>query len=369
MKKIISFFLILILILSLSSCNLISNNPDYNNLKPNIFKEKISGQITIGTKFSEGLAFVSIEGDNNTTYCIDKNGYVVFKIDNYSLPKPNPLFFQGIDSSGFINGYTIINKGVCDTKGNITYPSDVGVTSFLSSAFSDRYIIAEKITSDYQSSTYEMGIMNMKFQWVVEPSEEYYRNGKDGIYYSNGFITLTQNKYFNTKTGKIVNTIPTQQPSVPSIDITKYENAVEATKFYNNKAAIIFYNDSVRKFYFTLADTSGTFLFEPKEVENFTATTNTFVAPWYDVDLEFDGEYIIVSKYAIRHGMKDHVLKIYNIKGEFIGEINTSTLRAGEYFCSIDDGVISLYGTTSAISSNSKSWCYYYKPDGTLLFE
>lgn len=301
--------------------------------------KKIKGEITDFSGYSDGVALVKLDNNDEKIYCIDKSGNIVFELD---IKTP-------IDWVKFINGLAIIDGGVCDLEGKITYPEDVGAEEFFQYAFSGGYIIATKITADYSSSKKEMGILNTDFEWVIEPSETLFSEFEGDkelfanianyeSFYCNGVICFANsNKFLNVKTGEVIEKADVELPpntwyrqddtlsyynrnNELKVDFSKYDNLTSIENHYiNNKILIRFSNQEVGKYFWTIADEKGEFLFEPLE-EPKTIYRNI---------LEFDGENILIYN--------DEYLECYNCKGEKLGERD-----AESKIISISDGVISL---------------------------
>lgn len=378
MKRVLVVILVLSMMLLFVACGSnVSYDRDNNesDKKPTSGTEiehtgkKLSGKIIGGSVFSEGLAFVAVSDNSEITYCINKDGYIVFEISE-------KLVLYGIIDQRFVNGHVLINGGICDTSGKITYPEDVGASKFYDIAFSGGYIIAEKVTSDYSSTKNELGVLNFEYEWVIEPSEALYAALEDGLYealaigtrsfYSDGIAYFDEAECgLNINTGEIVDKRDVKIPSVKwrnfadntyrdsdenvILDLSKTSNIVydSGSEFVNGKAPIRFYNQSANKSYITLVDESGKFQFEPVEVVNVSEITY----------MDFDGDSIVVLS------SDDQLIQCYNSKGELIGELDTSTLNSKAKFgCKIDDGVIK-------VSSGSSNLCFYFNTDFTPLFE
>lgn len=374
-NKILLTFVLIFLILSLIACdiNIISNTEDNSDHNSSDWEselmgennnqndavsggKKISGFITRASLFSEGLAFVCIDTEE-VTYCINKKGEIVFEI-NENIFK-NSYWFYG----EFNNGHILINGKVCDTKGNLTSPEDVGVTKFYDFAFNGGYIIAERITSTYNSSKKELGVMDFDFKWVLEPSEIIYDAVSDQLwtseYYNtesrcfNGYIYFEGcGKYLNISTGDIVNEIDVEIPSHAWSTATgsfyshngkemlkAIEGAVDRSDFVNGKAAVLFYNDEVYTYYYTVIDDQGSFAFEPVKIEGRSGVRIG----------GFDGEYVLVENVI------ENMYYCYNAKGEFCGNLE-------------EDGYVKLYDGVILVSGQYEA-PVYYNPDFTRLFQ
>lgn len=377
MKKILSLLLALTFLVSLAACrnNEVSSN-DNNDTSTNSTDikhtgKKISGEITGASVFSDGLAFVCVDGNKEKTYCINEDGYIVFELEQ-KLVVNNTIY------SKFINGLSLIPQGICNTEGKVTTPEEVGATSFYSIAFEGGYILAEKITSDYSSSKKELGVLNKNFEWIVPLSEDLYssvENSLSGLtsidsksFYSNDYIYFENTKnYLDLKNGTIAETANIPFPSNAwktfsdntfrdnngntILDLNKHDNIIllSGSRFNNKKAPVKFYNPDTNTNFFTLIDESGNFLFEPVATNN-----NMSIA-----DFNFDGETTLI----INSTMGVDTIQSYNSNGELLGQLNTDTLGNMSYHCDISDGIIVVRG-----GLNNSKRCYYYNNDFTPLF-
>lgn len=401
LKKILSGLVMFCIILSLCACGnsntnnndntdvtviddntdvtVIDDNTDVTVIEENIKHsgEKIKGTITRGLVFSEGLAFVCLDGNNEKVYCINKEGYIVFEAEER-------LFMY--DRAKFMNGIALVNGNIYDTTGKCITPESVGATKFYRVALEGGYILATKITADYSSSKKELGVLNKEFKWILEPNEELYKALEDQLhhleavnsnsFYFNDYICFQDEKsipapsnvakYLNINTGELTETASFEIPSYGLffggftykdyqdniiIDLSKHNN-IEYVRdnhddgnFKDNKAPVFFNNKDAGRYYFTFINEKGEFLFEPKEIKNMT-TVESFC---------FDGEYLlIVDSLSAKH------IQCYNIKGELLGELKTETLgRNRSYSCYINNGVI-------YVESSYKG--YYFSTDFKELF-
>lgn len=386
MKRILLTITTLFFVLSLLSCGKNEPIPNENHCTPTLDNsnsntysptntddktppsKKISGEITAASVFSEGLAFVCLDGNKEKAYCIDKQGHIVFELENKIQSAMGEIFVK------FQNGYALIDGGICNTKGEITYPKDVGATEFIGVALNGGYIIATRITADYSSSKQEMGVMNTDFEWVLEPSESIYEELSENLwtsstintesFYADGMIYFDGcKKYLNVNTGEISNSINTRLPSNTWIYYTDktFRNTneeimvnlgnldnIESTgrnNYKNGKVPVIFFNQQVGKRFWTLVDENGNFLFDPVEMVNFT----DFLWSW----IKFDGEHTVFYNSSVKK------LSCFNGKGELSGELNIDNRPEGY----IEDGVILIISG----SMNSKK-CQYYNTDFSPLF-
>lgn len=377
MKKILAILLSLTMVFSLSACASKGSTEEKSGASASTVKhtgKKISGQITAASPFSEGLAFVCLDGDEEKTYCINKDGYIVFELDM-------DLAVNGEINEKFVNGFVVLNsnsntqKSVCDTKGKITTPEEVGVTDFCGLALEGGYLIVEKITSDYSSSKKEMGVMNTNFEWVVELSESIYEQiggltpipmYTTSFFYNDICYFEDSKKYLNLKTGEVTDGIDMALPSnawqrsgdntyrdhnenvlLDLSDISNVTLSTTGTGFVNGKSPISFHNQESGTYFFTVINEKGEFLFEPIEQSKIGGFC-------------FDGEYLIVFDET----MSISNMKCYDLSGKLLGELNTETIEKNRlYSCEINDGVITVYS-----KYNFSAKCYYFNPDFTELF-
>lgn len=350
--------------------------------------KKIDGEIYAASIFSEGLAFVELAKDRDKTYCIDKNGNIVFELNI-------DLSVNGDISSSFINGLAYVNEGLCDTSGKVTKPEDVGATSFIYiPTLKAGYILAEVIKADHSTASMKLGVLNTKFEWTVEPSEDLYKEFTNeygwfcissALYtsdYTVGdiYYNTDLNKRLNLKTGEVTNDkLKTEKVdsslwlrkygydhytgySLPEgcsdssqdeliIDLTEKGFVYNATSFVNGRAAVMYYNASVKKYYVTMIDENGEHLFEPVE----TACNS----------VETDGEYVLVSDAKL--GNADHA-QIYNYQGEKMCELDFSKDSGKAHILQISDGVVLVSSGVISMMSGYSGKDYYLDVNGKALF-
>lgn len=381
MKKILALILVVAALLAMTACGGESNvaNPDNNTdvttttggsgVQDVVIEhtgKKIEGKITGASVYSEGLAFVSVDNNKDKTYCINEEGYIVFELDFRTVDAMGKIY------SRFVNGLALVGDAICDTKGNLTMPEDVGATTFCDIALEGGYIVAEKITSDYSSSKKELGVMNTKFEWVVNPSEDLYNitggvsmiaTSNNCFYYNDYFYFEGTKVYLNLKTGETteqIDNFPSSQwmgsykgfydlNNNEMLNLESYEtlNMAIGSSFIGGKAPVRFINTETNKYYFTVINEAGEFLFEPIETIKF----EKFV---------YDGETILVLSNAV----SAKTIVSYNLQGEKLGQIDTDTVATNHNFtCRLNDGIVVLNG-----GSNFKYVNYYYNTDFTSLF-
>ncbi len=381
MKKALSLFLAVIMMLTATACGrrVDMPNTDRMNSPDAEVKDtgrKIQGEIQAATVFKDGLAFVELTGVSNKTYCINKEGNIVFEI-NEQLSAATIIYEE------FVNGLAFVNEGFYDAAGNFTMPADVGATKFYGQAVSAGYIIAEVITADYTSTSKKLGVLDTNFQWTVEPSEELY----DAFSKSNGGLAIESHLYtqdcvvgdvyynynlgktLNLKTGEVTKgtsalNIDTSDSSVwyygrsPKgyyniiddtlvLDLSDKGSVSGGTSFVNGRAAILYYNEEADRHYVTIIDVAGNHLFEPVETKYSS--------------VEFDGEYILVKERSLgEYG------EVFNDKGE-----KTWERSATEGKLSLSDGVILVDDCNYSLGVSGQVYMgksYYLDVYGNRLF-
>ena len=255
----------------------ISNNGDASTEET---REKITSKIEGGTLFSAGLALVNYYG-HDSTYCIDEEGYIVFKLNEKIY-----LNAYGADES-FKSGFRLVGESLYDKTEKKTNPTDVGATKFYSFALNNGHIFASVIESTFENSSKKLGIMNLEFEWILEPSEEIYnafalKNGGftfqyfETVYYHNGnYYSKIENdssKYncIDMKSGAIYQIASDEIKFKDTIDYYElkidYPTAVELTEFVNGKAGVLFCNSETDIYYASMVDEDGELLFDPVDV-------------------------------------------------------------------------------------------------------
>lgn len=273
------------------------DNPDVPSQPTN----KINmSQISDTNDFSEGLAFVKLDGSREKTYCINKKGEIVFALDgNYNCG----TFHNGIAFIYNSMQYGVTDVYICDTEGNLTSPADLGATSFMTAPFSTSaqsydcfcgdYILVSKTTSTFAGSTYELGILNCDLEYIVEPSvelSELYTNHYKtrSTKYYDGYL-YQDDRYLNLRTGEegfdlqtMYSSILIQNPSDMwnhqdhvykderdnsiQIDLTQYDETLyRAGAFENGTAPLIFRSEGASgyQYFFTILGEDGQLLFDP----------------------------------------------------------------------------------------------------------
>ncbi len=328
---------------------------------------KFSGKIAAGTPFSEGLAIVT---DGTKVYCINENGNIVYELD-----EKYASYGGGYHSRGYQNGYVKIGDNLYDKTGKVTKPSDLGVTKLYDYALAGGYIVAEKEESTYSSTKKYLGILNTDLEWIIPLSEELYSSAEkltrasiyataiEGyIFDSNaGFVFEVSTKtmydfkdapdglgenawrfsmgYCVDPTGEIIFKLESGENT--------FTTSHSESRWVDGKLPIYLYNESARKYFVTVIDTTGKFLFEPLALD--------FDYSNYGLSIEFDGTYLVVSKDVI-----DTDAIVLDTSGNVVSKSN-SPFRAEVV---ISDGIINLY----AFDAYGRGGVTYYDINFNKLF-
>ncbi len=332
--------------------------------------KKLEGKIIASSEFSEGFVLIQLENDTDTTYCVDKDGYIVFEL--HDLIVANYYSDIGYIYEYFSNGFIeLYDGGLCDTTGKVTYPEDVGATKFYTNAIEGNYIIAEKITPNNGSTIKELGVMDLSFNWIFEPTEAFYnaweqhvKNELGTFYYNDHIYCSKSSVSFNLKNGEIGNEQPDKIPSSTwkfkyhqynvfgpnedvMLDLSAYPALDYVGEFINGKALVTFYDNDAEYSSFTLIDENGSFLFAP-------------IGCGYDkYSIEYDGSTILVCKNG-KYGSKT-TAKTYSEKGELIAELDTSTFNNDVSVGLFSNGVMVIF-------ENNGTELHYYDINFNPLF-
>ena len=333
------------------------NSSSENNINP---KEKISGTISALTGFSEGYAFAQTNNQEDKLYCINTAGEIEFVLDIEILES---AFLVGYVKS-FCNGIADLNGTLCNKEGKFATPESVGVTKFLSNTFEDGYIFTETKIAGYADTTYKTGVMDSQFNWLLEPTEALY----DCSYCGNGVLYLSNETYFDIKTGEAIESPSIEDLTPPNplpseywmrenlkfynplteelmLDLSSVTNITRVTDFQNGKCLAKYYNKENSKYFFNFIDEKGEFLFDPIPV--FDSYTMIF-------NHEIGDEFVVF--YDDNSGSKIN-FKSYDTSGNLLGSINTKDLKYANYsLVSVSESIIVLRGGYTSSS-------YYYAFD------
>ena len=375
MRRIIAGLLALCFICCLCSCDASDNrsddsSKDRDNLVPDYnggvvgndseYAESIKGnEVEYATPYSEGLMFVKLTNDDTNIYCVDKNGNVAFKLDDSIV---------NVHSSQFMGEHAFVSvkeeKGsdyrtaVCDKKGKLTYPSDVGATKFYGpeEILKAGYVLAVREEDSYNSTKRELGVLNTKWEWEVPLSEELYNKLEDALVdvykenfvVGNVFYSVALSKSLNLKTGEVrtadmKKVTPSSEWGVPRnceayyrvksnmvvpedgkyVDL-RGKNIAVASRFVNGKAGVLYHNKDANKYYVSVIDEKGVNQFEPTEIK-YSSLLFQIVT---------DGEYLA----SIEAG----VVVVRDLSGTKKGEFSLDDFRNAEI--GISNGVVIVSG-------------------------
>lgn len=320
--------------------------------------QKLTEEVRSAYPFSEGLAFVSTHSYKG--YFINKKGEIVIDLSE------EPLMHQGL----FVNGLSVMNDDgtLCNKNGKIIQPQDVGAVKLYGDALAGGYILAEQQEDSYTGTIHKIGVMDLNFNWLIEPSEENYRllterkgkipslNDYGNFYYKDYLWIRASKQYLNLKTFTFSDTWEYDMDPETwlamghcyyarnTYDLGKgtvvlelnTPTAEECSSFVHGKAAVLFYNKEAYQTYFTMIDTKGKFAFEPVEICN-----NEHVDT---ANIYYDGNYVIFVGRANWY--------IYNVDGSLAGSLPAPY---DDSYPKIGEGII--------VSGNK-----YYNMDGTPLF-
>jgi len=271
-------------------------------------KEKIDlTKITSSTAFSEGKAWVRYgqlgKDEYNTAYCINKEGKILFSINN--APGCG-VFYNGLSQISLkLNPEKDweTTDCLCDENGNITKPADLGATEFLASsdvskAFQDGYVFAVKVETSFSGSTTKIAVFDSDMNKIIDYSEDimaFFNTGLGSFdcEYNNGFLCLPyDDKYLDLKTNQIKNKTEYLIDSAPerasdaweydsweaayydpftdakTLDLSQYKETIYGTfTFDGGRAPLVFKSADI--YYFTIIKEDGSFCFEPMEISTF----------------------------------------------------------------------------------------------------
>ncbi len=365
MKKTAIVFIVVVLIFALlTAC---SNKGDATSNKesnaPGALQVENSS-ISLIAGFSNGLAFVQYNDDQNT-YCIDKTGKQLFKIENCNIYN----FAKFNDKIAMIEAAEII---LCDKEGTIFKAADLNASRIVldtdnhKQAFLDGYIILERREESYTGTKIEMSIIDSEFNTLVPFSAElaeiinsnimnvngtnYYdgylyfedtildlRTGTkmsdrtqmitespmlsywaNGTYGGSGFYEhLEWGDIYNALTGEVVAKV-------------KDSESISDISFVGGLGLAIYYSDN--GMWFNIIEQNGTAKFEPIKAEG--------------SEINFDGETIVThNKCKVEKNntvIEGLSVKSYDVLGNLLGEIVLEDCSSGGGV-SLNDGVIEVY--------------------------
>lgn len=374
MKRITALLLALCLICCLCSCDASHDNskdrenvvPDHNDDEQGnnyVTEESINGrEIEYALPYSEGFMFLKLADDDDHIYCVNKNGNVAFKLDDSIV---------NVVSSQFMGEYAFVSvknetgglyhTALCDKKGQLINPSDVGVTRFYGpeEILKAGYILAVKEETGYNYTKRQFGVLNTKLEWEVPLSEELYTQleealpdgYKENFVVGNTFYSVELSKSLNLKTGEVRSVdlkrvTPSSEWGVPRnceayyriksnmivpedgmyVDL-RGKNVFIASRFVNGKAGVLYHNKEVDKYYVAMIDEKGVNQFEPAEIRYASLT----------FQIVTDGKYLI--------SIESNTVVSRDQNGNKIGEFSLDGFRNAEI--GISNGVVIVSGKKS----------------------
>lgn len=398
MKKLIAFVLLLCMLFTMVACSTgeynNDNREDNGNDDESSVTENNGGdqsntngenhnkidldRITDITEFHEGKAFARYgnmtSDEYRTVYCIDKTGKILFTLNDISA---------GDEIAGFYNGLAAltvfkdnqVTVCLCNDKGEIIKPEDVGATGFLIdpdsansqtvALFADGYIFVEKTETDFSGSSAKAAVLNSDLEVIVEYSEQLYQLYERFIYssYYGGYLYDTWDREItealDLNTGKLVEDLSTLVSAIQrenesdlwyygedgcyydlltgekKVDLSKYNETIFTTfPFASGVAPILF--KSADKYFFTIVKEDGSFCFEPAEIKG------------YDPTVKVNGDKFLVLS-AVRN---DYYLETFDSSGK-LGEA-TLQLEGRWMSASISDEIV----IVADHGSNTKQFYY-----------
>ncbi len=349
-------------------------------------KEKIDlTKISDSTVFSEGIAWVRYgrvgDAGNETLYCINKSGEILFTYNPTVLNMPSP-FYNGLSIIlEYIDNTSV--ECIVDNTGKLIKPSDLGATEFLDmynynynneveQSFKDGFIFAKKVETTFSGSTTKIAVFNSNMQKLIDYSEEMVAilDSYD-CEYNNGFLCLpNENKYLDLKTNQIKTEAEYLIASAPErasdaweydswddayydpstgtkmLDLSQYQETIyHAFSFSGGRAPLTF--KSADTYYFTVIKEDGSFCFDPIEIST------------YDCIVKICG-----TKYLVRTG--NWVTRKYITFNE-TGKISELVFDISESYSLSDyfnDDVI----VFQHVNKSYKDSFYYYTLDFKPLF-
>ncbi|MBE6681426.1 MAG: hypothetical protein E7600_03970 [Ruminococcaceae bacterium] len=356
--------------------NIDSSNENKPEIEEAVTKEKFSGELEFATPFSDGVALANTT-ENPTTIGINKNGEILFKLDQkYDFSR------RYLYNDRFEGGMFILPGGcLCDTNGNVTSPKELGYENFYDVAFEDGYILAKKVEATYDSTKISYSIMNSDFEvlyttdWGLDDHIQQYSIYYDKLLCLKSDSTRNDDYVFwDLNTSEITNIPPSSMPSetwlkggsaYEDLFDNKYldyddigDNVYSVEYFINNIAPIIYFNREANKSYFNYINEDGSFVFDPIEI-------GAEYYAYYKI-YAYDSNYAVIGKSGMgsRLNTSDPTLRVYNSSGDFISEINIKDYSSDNHLkweVSMGDEIITINSSTHSVT-------YLFDINGNKLF-
>ncbi|MBQ3203178.1 MAG: hypothetical protein IJB36_06015 [Clostridia bacterium] len=316
---------------------------------------KLEGEIKLADPFSEGLAFVMLP--SHQKYFINKKGEIVIDLGSEG----------DLGICSFVNGFAVIGTDgtLCDKNGKIITPESVGVNELYGDALAGGYLLAQVMEANYSGTVFKLGVMDLNFKWVIEPTEanydlladdenrlpdlgalSYNRYYKEYLYIEdlNKFLYLKNFTLHDTweydnvpETWRWLNNkfmpLCAESGEQPCLDLNGVSNLEYCSEFVGEKAAVLFNNRDAKQAYFTIIDAEGEFAFEPVKVCDGSA-----------VRIIYDGKHVAITG--------EQYIYILDDQGNALGQIKKTT-----------NWSIPQFGDETILMNLS-----YYNLDGTPLF-
>lgn len=396
MKKTINLIIAVLLLISLlTACSnksdLQGNNTTNASQSESTGKDNVSGasQIDISsissiTEFSNGLAFVQYNDDKNT-YCIDKTGKQLFKLENCNI-------YNFAKFNGKIAMIETTNPGeyiLCDKDGNISKAEDFNASRIVADtddhkqAFLDGYIILERREESYTGTKIEMSIIDSEFTTLVPFSIELAEiinsdiMNVNGTSYYGGYLYF-EDTILDLRTGNKMSD-RTQMIAAPTLLSYWANGTYGGSGFYDHLEWGDIFNAL-----------TGEVVAKVKDSENISAisfvgdlglaTYHADNGVWFNViaqdgngkfqplkaessDLQFDGETILIAnKCTVEKDNKSIPgleLKTYDVLGNALGEVVIENWSSWGGTVSLNEGVVKIYnvetGKYSLLDSSLKA--------------
>lgn len=339
MKKIINLIIISIMLtVMLTACSNKGNTHNDQVENSEISQKIDTDNISYATSFSNGFAFIQYKNADNPycSYCIDKTGKEIFKIENTNLY--NCAKFN--EKIAMVETTTPEEFIICDKNGNVTKAEKFGASRFVletinhRKAFLDGYIILERQNESYNGTKIEMSIINSAFETLAPFSEDLAETisslKTNGTYYFDGYFCFDD----------------------ILLDLRTGEKISDRTKI-NTKNIPLFYSTESGEIYNDLTGGAIAKISENESISEMTfigslglAKYNTDNGLWFNIMaqdgsakfqpikageavVKFDGETILTAeKCSIKkeNSTIDGIgLKTYDINGNLMGETTVET--------------------------------------------
>ncbi len=352
-KKLLTVILCIILALSLTACKKdtikkknspLLNNKELENVEHS--GEKFEGEISSTTGFSDDVALVTEKDDPNTLYCINKNGYIIFKTEI------DGNCYTALNFGKFRDGITVTDHNTVITKkGDVITAEKLGCDVLYRSSLMYGCVLAEKTNAD---GIKLLGVLDTSLKWIVEPSAMYYSEftdylplfaSTDSFYHGSkdGYVYIFEtNCWFDIKNGTIVTELPSESTSdlwqlnpannvyydrngKISLRLGIYNEIIQTYNF-NNGICVLRFKDKDGTEKMVAINEKGDEFFEPVAFDSSTADY------W---NCYFDAENIVfISK---------NMITVYDYSGNITSTMDVSATNTAEIYYT--NGIITMQYT------------------------